>query len=240
MSDSDSGEQAVAVTSLLSKEALEADARANATYREIVTHQKEAAASAQRVSHDEEPASAQRVSHDGELPSGEMPPRLLPKPKISRNKILPIPPWRSEASAQVAAPTPKFSSAASSSSPGQAQGQLEAGQVQGQGEQEHGQEQDASADCPLSMLVPLEWEQVLWYMNRKGEMVYDAKNSPVPLPHVVDETDVSAYFVDSRARATRRARAHQVKGCRRSRLEDGDEGAEYIKKDGHEKRDDHD
>ena len=216
MSDSDSDEQALAVTSLLSKEALEADARANATYREIVTHQKEAAASAQRVSHDEEPASAQRVSHDGELPSGEMPPRLLPKPKISRNKILPIPPWRSEASAQVAAPTPKFSSAASSSSPGQAQGQLEAGQVQGQGEQEHGQEQDASADCPLSVLVPLEWEQVMWYMNRKGKMVYDAKNSPVPLPHPQMEfrgyvecdvdASVSAFFVDKRRKGERGTR----------------------------------
>ena len=78
------------------------------------------------------------------------------------------------------------------------------------------QEQDASADCPLSVLVPLEWEQVMWYMNRKGKMVYDAKNSPVPLPHPQMEfrgyvecdvdASVSAFFVDKRRKGERGTR----------------------------------
>ena len=91
----------------------------------------------------------------------------------------------------------------------------------GQQGQEHGQEQeqggrassraieeqDASADCPRSLLVHLEWEHVLWYTNPKtGKMVYDTKNSPVPLPHPNmefrgyvendEDTSVSALFVN--------------------------------------------
>jgi len=227
-SDSESSHDAP--RSLLSRAAHEANARADATFLQMT-----AASVAETL-------TAQRVGVGGDEPIGDElrppPQKRLPKSpeRPPRNKI-PKAPWRSETStAQVAAPAPKFSSAASSTaSPseaaGQAQGQLKAEQQgqehvkaehvkAGQQGQEHGQEQeqggrassraieeqDASADCPRSLLVHLEWEQVRWYTNPTGKMVYDTKNSPVPLPHPNmefrgyvendEDTSVSALFVN--------------------------------------------
>ena len=70
----------------------------------------------------------------------------------------------------------------------------------------------ASADTPspISMLVPLEWNQVLFFTNpRTGVQGFDTKNSPVPLPYPNmefrgyiegDSNTVSAFFTDKNRR----------------------------------------
>ena len=69
----------------------------------------------------------------------------------------------------------------------------------------------ASSDmpCPLSMLLPIEWDKVRYYTDETGAQRYDTKNSPLPLPHpsmefrgYVENTDgsVSAFFTDKTRR----------------------------------------
>ena len=69
----------------------------------------------------------------------------------------------------------------------------------------------ASSDmpCPLSMLLPIEWNKVRYYTDETGAQRYDTKNSPLPLPHpsmefrgYVENTDgsVSAFFTDKTRR----------------------------------------
>ena len=63
--------------------------------------------------------------------------------------------------------------------------------------------------CPLSMLLPIEWNKVRYYTDERGTQHYDTKNSPLPLPHpslefraYVESTDgkVSAFFTDKTRR----------------------------------------
>ena len=37
--------------------------------------------------------------------------------------------------------------------------------------------------CPLSMLLPIEWNDVRYFTDETGTQRYDTKNSPLPLPH---------------------------------------------------------
>ena len=69
----------------------------------------------------------------------------------------------------------------------------------------------ASSDmpCPLSMLLPIEWDKVRYYTDETGAQRYDTKNSPLPLPHPSmefrgyvenDDGSASAFFTDKTRR----------------------------------------
>ena len=69
----------------------------------------------------------------------------------------------------------------------------------------------ASSDmpCPLSMLLPIEWDKVRYYTDETGAQRYDTRNSPLPLPHPSmefrgyvenDDGSASAFFTDKTRR----------------------------------------
>ena len=41
----------------------------------------------------------------------------------------------------------------------------------------------ADRPCPLSMLLPIEWDDVRIFVDESNTMRYDTKTSPLPLPH---------------------------------------------------------
>ena len=59
--------------------------------------------------------------------------------------------------------------------------------------------------CPISKLVPIEWNDVRYFTDESGWVKFDTKNSPLPLPHpnmefrgYIENTDgsVSAFSTD--------------------------------------------
>ena len=107
----------------------------------------------------------------------------------------------------------------------------------------------AVTPCPLSMLLPIDWDRVLYFTDATGTQRYDTKNSPLPLPHpnmefrgYVQKPDgnVEVFFSDRTRRGHPGTRMPKPSGGVNKQYFDGlkaartdEERATYRRENGH-------